>query len=40
MGTNTFIIGVAEPLGLDDRRDIFEEIVRQEVRQKFFCPRD
>jgi hypothetical protein len=36
MGTNTFIIGVAEPFGLVDRRDIFGEIVLQEVRQNFF----
>jgi hypothetical protein len=39
MGTNTFIIGGAEPFGLDDRRDIFREIALQEVRQNFFARR-
>jgi hypothetical protein len=39
MDTNAVIIVLAEPFGLDDRRDIFGEIVLQEVRQ-IFCPRD
>jgi hypothetical protein len=37
MDTNAVIIVLAEPFGLDDRRDIFGEIVLQEVRQNFFA---
>jgi hypothetical protein len=39
MDTNAVIIVLAEPFGLDDRRDIFGEIVLQEVPQNFL-PRD
>ena len=37
MDTNAVIIVLAEPCGLDDRRDIFGEIVLQEVRRYFFA---
>jgi hypothetical protein len=37
MDTNAVIVVLAEPVGLDDRRDIFREIVLQEVRQSFFA---
>jgi hypothetical protein len=40
MDTNAVIIVLAEPFGLDDRRDIFGEVVLQEGSAKFFCPRD
>jgi hypothetical protein len=37
MDTNAVITVLAEPFGLDDRRDIFGEVVLQEVRQNFFA---
>jgi hypothetical protein len=37
MDTNAVIVVLAEPFGLDDRRDISEEIVLQEARQKIFA---
>jgi hypothetical protein len=39
MDTNAVIVVLAEPVGLDDRRDIFGEIVLQEVRQNFLPAR-
>jgi hypothetical protein len=39
MDTNAVIIVLAEPFGLDDRRDILAEIVLQEVRQNFLPAR-
>ena len=35
MDTNAVFILLAEPFGLDDRRDIFGELVLQEVPQNF-----
>jgi hypothetical protein len=39
MDTNAVIIVLAEPFGLDDRRDILAEIVLQEVPQNFLPAR-
>jgi hypothetical protein len=39
MDTNAVIVVLAEPFGLDDRRDIFRKIALQEVRQNFLSAR-
>jgi hypothetical protein len=37
MDPNAVVVVLAEPFGLDSRRDILAEIVLQEVRQIFFA---